>query len=91
MSVTFTWLGHSAFLFDIDGHKLLVDPFLTDNPLAAMKADEVEAEAILVSHAHGDHVGDTVAIAKRTGAVVVCNFEMGNWFLSKGVENVVQG
>ena len=85
MAITFTWLGHSAFQMDIDGHKVAVDPFLTGNPLAARKPDDVEAEIILLSHAHGDHLGDTVAIAQRTGATVVSNFEIGGWMGNKGV------
>jgi L-ascorbate metabolism protein UlaG (beta-lactamase superfamily) len=86
MAITFTWLGHSAFQMDIDGHKMLVDPFLTGNPLAAKKATEVEAELILLSHAHGDHLGDTVAISQRTGAAVICNAEMSYWMQAKNVE-----
>jgi L-ascorbate metabolism protein UlaG (beta-lactamase superfamily) len=87
MSVSFTWLGHSAFSVDIDGHPVLFDPFLTGNPLAAASADEIEAEVILLSHAHGDHLGDTVAIATRTGAKVVTNVEIANWLTKNGVEN----
>ncbi len=90
MTVSFTWLGHSAFSFDIDGHSVLVDPFLTGNPLAATSADSLNPEFILLSHAHGDHLGDTVDIAKRTGATVISNFEIGNWLANQGVENVVQ-
>jgi L-ascorbate metabolism protein UlaG (beta-lactamase superfamily) len=85
MSVKFTWLGHSAFALNIDGHPIIIDPFLTGNPLAAAALDEVAAEYILVSHGHGDHVGDTVSIAKRTGAGVITNFEISNWLSAKGV------
>lgn len=88
MSVAFTWLGHSAFSFDIDGRRVLVDPFLTHNPLAPITADEAQAEVILISHAHDDHLGDVVEIAKRTGAIVASNFEIGNWLEAQGVENV---
>ena len=91
MAVSFKWLGHSAFLLDIDGHKVLIDPFLTGNPLAVSKADDIEADVILMTHAHGDHVGDSVDIAKRTGATIVCNHEMGIWYTAQGVENVFQG
>ncbi len=91
MSIKFTWLGHSAFSFDIDGHAVLIDPFLTGNPLAAADAADLEADIVLLTHAHGDHVGDTVDIAKRTGATVVTNFECGNWMMDQGVENVFQG
>lgn len=85
MAITFTWLGHSAFAMDIDGHPVLIDPFLTGNPLAAKSPEEVNAELILLSHGHGDHLGDTVAIAQRTGAEVVTNFEVGNWLSARGV------
>lgn len=91
MTVSFKWLGHSAYSLDIDGHKVLIDPFLTGNPAAVSKAEELEAEVILMTHAHGDHVGDSLEIAKRTGALVVCNFEMGNWYMAKGAANVLQG
>jgi len=91
MAVSFTWFGHSAFSLDIDGHKVLIDPFLNDNPLSTTKADDVDAEVILLTHAHGDHSADVESIAKRTGATLVTNFECGNYFMGKGVENVFQG
>ena len=91
MAVSFRWLGHSGYSLDVDGHHVVIDPFLTGNPLAVSKAEEIEADVILMTHAHGDHVGDSVDIAKRTGATVVCNFEMGNWYTAQGVENVFQG
>lgn len=72
---------------DADGTRLLVDPFFTGNPLAPLDADGVAADYILVSHGHGDHVGDTVAIAKRTGATVISNFEIHNWLAAQGIEN----
>ncbi|MAS37018.1 MAG: metal-dependent hydrolase [Anaerolineaceae bacterium] len=87
MSVQFTWLGHSAFAFDFNDHKVLLDPFLTDNPLAAAKAEDVEAEIIFLTHAHGDHASDVLAIAKRTGAKVVSNFEIAEWASKNGVDS----
>jgi L-ascorbate metabolism protein UlaG (beta-lactamase superfamily) len=69
-----------------DAH-LLVDPFLSGNPLAPVDADHIAADYIFVSHGHGDHVGDTVQIAKRTGAKVISNFEIHNWLVNQGVEN----
>jgi L-ascorbate metabolism protein UlaG (beta-lactamase superfamily) len=87
MSIAFTWLGHSAFQFDIDGHTILVDPFLTGNPAAAANADTMQPEIIFLSHAHGDHVGDTVTIANRVNARVVANFEIANWCARHGVAN----
>jgi L-ascorbate metabolism protein UlaG (beta-lactamase superfamily) len=72
------YLGHSAFAL-IDGDTtVLVDPFLTGNPKAAASADEVEASAILLTHGHVDHIGDTVDIAKRTGAPVLAIVELAN-------------
>jgi L-ascorbate metabolism protein UlaG (beta-lactamase superfamily) len=87
MSVTVTWYGHACFQFQVDGTRLLVDPFLTGNPQAAIAPDEVAADVILVSHGHGDHVGDTVEIAKRTGAMVIANFEIQNWLSAQGIEH----
>lgn len=89
MSVSFRWLGHSAFAFDIEGRQVLVDPFLSGNPLAAIPASEAYAEVILLSHGHGDHVGDTIDIANRTGATVITNVEIGGWLSRHGVQSVV--
>jgi L-ascorbate metabolism protein UlaG (beta-lactamase superfamily) len=86
MTIKITWLGHSAFALDIDGHPVLLDPFLTGNPLAAASADEVQAEIIFLSHAHGDHLGDTVRIAERTSAKVVTNPEICFWLSHQGIE-----
>ncbi len=79
MAIRVTWLGHSCILFEVGGKHVLVDPFLTGNPKAATTADKVPADLILISHGHGDHVGDAVAIARRTGAQVVCNYEISLW------------
>ncbi len=81
-----TYLGHAAFTLQADGTTLLVDPFLTGNPKAAVSADDVAADAILLTHGHGDHLGDTVAIAKRTGAPVVAIVELANEIGAQGVE-----
>ncbi len=88
MTTKVTWLSHSAFHIEHEGTTLLIDPFLTGNPLCPVKADEMETDYILVSHGHGDHVGDTVDIAKRTGATVISNFEICNWLNSQGIEKV---
>ncbi|MDG3007414.1 metal-dependent hydrolase [Paludisphaera mucosa] len=79
MSTRFRWLGHSALLFENDGKHVLIDPFLTGNPKAAIQPDDAQADLILISHGHGDHVGDAVAIAKRTKATVASNYEIGEW------------
>jgi L-ascorbate metabolism protein UlaG (beta-lactamase superfamily) len=86
MATRLRWLGHSCLLFESDGHKVLVDPFLTGNPAAPVAADELQADFILVSHGHGDHIGDAVAIAQRTGATVVTNYEIAGWLEKQGVK-----
>ena len=85
MSIKLTWYSHACFRIDVGDTVLLIDPFLSGNPLATISADEVEADYIIVSHGHGDHVGDTVEIARRTGATVVSNFELQSWFAKHGV------
>jgi L-ascorbate metabolism protein UlaG (beta-lactamase superfamily) len=70
------FLGHACFSLEHDGTTVLVDPFLTGNPKAAAQAGEVAADAILLTHGHADHIGDTVDIAKRTGAPVVAIVEL---------------
>src|SRR6188768_180607 len=85
MSTTITWLGHNAWSIKTAGVTILLDPFLNDSPTAPIKADKVEANYILLSHGHGDHVGDTIAIAQRTKSTVITNFEAGEWLKQKGV------
>jgi L-ascorbate metabolism protein UlaG (beta-lactamase superfamily) len=88
MSTRVRWLGHACLLFESDGRHIVVDPFLTGNPAAAIKAEAVQADFILVSHGHADHLGDTVAIARRTGATVVANYEISEWLKKQGVAKV---
>ncbi len=88
MAVNVTWLGHSGFKLAIGEHAVLIDPFLSGNPVATADPATIEADFILLSHGHGDHVGDTVAIAKRTGATVVANNEIGIWLGKQGLENL---
>ena len=83
MTNKFTWYGHATLGLETGGFKLLIDPFVTGNPAATVCPDSEEADFFLVSHAHGDHVGDTVPIAKRTGATVISNFEIASWFEEK--------
>ena len=83
---TITFLGHAAISIEHDGKTVLVDPFLTGNPKAAASADEVAADAILLTHGHGDHYGDTVPIAKRTGAQVVAITEIAGEIAEEGIE-----
>jgi L-ascorbate metabolism protein UlaG (beta-lactamase superfamily) len=83
------FLGHAAFALEHDGKTVLIDPFLTGNPKAAATADEVAADVILLTHGHGDHIGDTVAIAQRTGATVVAIVELAGELKAAGVEKLV--
>jgi L-ascorbate metabolism protein UlaG (beta-lactamase superfamily) len=85
MAIKLTWYGHAAFALNVEGAQILVDPFLTGNSLAPLSTDAVEADYILITHGHGDHIGDTVTIAKRTNALVISNFEICNWLQDKGV------
>jgi len=83
-----TYLGHSCFLVDLDGTKILFDPFITPNPIVnEIDIDKIETDFILISHGHEDHIADVESIAKRTGAKVISNFEIVSWFGSKGIEN----
>ena len=88
MTTKFTWYGHAASELEVDGHKLVIDPFLSDNPAASISAKDVQADFILVSHGHGDHVSDVIPIAKRTKAMVISNFEIVTWCQQQGLENV---
>ena len=90
MSVKITWYGHAVFALETGGYHLLVDPYLKGNPAAAAKPDKLEADYILITHGHGDHVGDAVEIAKRTGAMVICNAEISKWMSDKGVKTHAQ-
>lgn len=85
MTVKLTYHGHSAWSIESDAHNILIDPFFTDNPMTHTRAEDVHADYILVSHAHGDHLGDTLEIAKRTGATVISNFEIYSYCVERGV------
>jgi L-ascorbate metabolism protein UlaG (beta-lactamase superfamily) len=88
MATRVRWLGHAALLIESDGQRILIDPFLTDNPAAAVKASDVTADAILISHGHGDHVGDAIDVARRSGALVIANYEIAEWLKAKGLSKV---
>ena len=86
-----TYFGHSAFQLSVAGVEILVDPFVTGNPLAerVVTADSLSPDVILITHAHGDHWGDTPEIAARTNALVVANFEITQYMTQKhGHDNV---
>jgi len=83
-----TYYGHSCFSAEAGGKKILFDPFISPNELAKdIDVDSIEADFILISHGHEDHIADAVRIAKRTGATVVSNWEIINWMNSKGITN----
>jgi L-ascorbate metabolism protein UlaG (beta-lactamase superfamily) len=84
-----TYYGHACFSIETKGKHLLFDPFITYNELAkGVDANTVPADYIFVSHGHQDHVADLVPIAKRTGALVICAWEIYEWLQKQGVENV---
>jgi L-ascorbate metabolism protein UlaG (beta-lactamase superfamily) len=89
MAFDIRWLGHSCFEIKAGDTTVLVDPFLTGNPKAAASADEMAPDVILLTHGHADHLGDTVDIAKRTGATVVAIVELAAEIGGDGVENVI--
>lgn len=90
MTTELTWLGHGSWSLRIGQDRVLLDPFLDESPTAPVKAADVEADYVLVSHGHFDHVSDVAAIANRTGATVVANFEIAQWFATQhGVKSTV--
>lgn len=89
MSISVKWHGHATFSLDVNGTQLVVDPFFAgNNPSAKTSADTVTADFILQTHGHGDHIADTVGLAKRTGATVIANFEICNWIGAQGHDKV---
>jgi len=87
-----TYLGHACFSVVVGGKVLLFDPFISPNEKAAqagISAETVEADYIFLSHGHEDHVADAEVIARRTGATLIANYEVGTWYAEKGLENVI--
>lgn len=83
-----TWHGHSCFSIEAnEGSRILIDPWLDENPTADISADEAVADFILVTHGHSDHFADAVKIAKRTGATLISTFEIVSFAKANGVEN----
>ncbi len=89
MAITYKFHGHATHELTVNETVILIDPFFSGNPAATISAEDVNPDYILVSHGHGDHIGDTVAIAKRTGAKVIANFEIAEgWLTKQGVSNI---
>lgn len=86
MTTEVIWYGHAAVGIKTAGFFVLVDPYFSGNPLASTSADALEPDYILVTHGHGDHLGDTLEIARRCGSVVICNSEIRDWLNHKGVK-----
>lgn len=85
-----TYYGHSCVGVNTAGHDLLFDPFILGNPLAGrIDVERIPATEILITHGHGDHVGDAAAIAQRTGATLLSNYEIATWFERQGVKPAV--
>lgn len=85
---TLTYHGHATCSVETnDGTRIVIDPFFNDNPACSATVDEVEADFILVTHGHGDHIGDLIPLAKRTGAQVISTYEIVTWLGTQGVEN----
>jgi len=84
-----TWLGHSAFLITTNENlRILIDPFISNNPTAPVTVEELYADVILVTHGHTDHFGDTMELVNRTGALVVCNHELSIYLSRQGFETL---
>lgn len=85
-----TFYGQSAFLVELDGVSLLFDPFISDNPKAAdIDIASIKPDMILLSHGHGDHIGDAAAIARASNAPIISNYEITEWFAKQGIDNTI--
>ena len=80
-----TYLSHSGWLLECGNHTIAIDPFLEGNPMAKVKPSDIKADFIIVTHAHGDHLGDSISIAKANNATIITNFEIANYCSAKGV------
>jgi L-ascorbate metabolism protein UlaG (beta-lactamase superfamily) len=81
-----TFMGHSCFLLDDGKHKVIIDPVISGNPMAKVSADDLKVDYILLTHGHGDHMGDALELAKRNEATIISNFEIAAFAASNGVE-----
>ncbi|HSG71670.1 MAG TPA: metal-dependent hydrolase [Planctomycetaceae bacterium] len=83
---TITWFGHSALKIETGGLTILVDPFFTGNPATDVSPNDVTADFIVITHGHGDHIGDAISIARRIGSTIIANFEIVNWIEGQGID-----
>lgn len=83
-----SWYGHSCFLLETGTHRLLFDPYLNESPSAPVRADQVSCDFILCTHAHQDHIGDAVEIARRNRAPIVAPYELANYLAAQGASTV---
>ena len=90
MEIIYTWYGHATHGLRVGEFKILIDPYFTGNPAATITAEKVETDYILITHGHGDHIGDTLAIASRTGALCISNSEICTWLRNKGLKTHAQ-
>jgi L-ascorbate metabolism protein UlaG (beta-lactamase superfamily) len=86
-----TFIAHSAFVLEDGTNQVMIDPFISGNPLATSKAEDFAPNTIILTHAHADHVGDTVEIARRCGSTVIATAELAGWIGSQGVEKAIGG
>jgi L-ascorbate metabolism protein UlaG (beta-lactamase superfamily) len=88
MALEMTFLGHAGFLFDDGTHKVVMDPFLTGNPIAKHAPGDIECKTVLLTHGHEDHVGDSFEIARKNGATLVGSHEISVWAESEGLVTI---
>lgn len=90
MTTKVTWYGHATIGVQTSGFQLIIDPYFSGNPAASITANQMKPDYILVSHGHGDHIGDAVAISRRTQASVICNAEISGWLGKQGIATHAQ-
>jgi len=90
MKTSLRWYGHATIGIHTGEYKLLVDPFFTGNTATQQNPGTLEADYILITHGHSDHVGDAPAIARRTGATIISNAEISKWFSNQGLKTHAQ-